>query len=214
MLFPNSCIAALFFAASALTHQTLLNGDVINGVPVITKLDLRHVPSNAITRYYFKAGEAQGTVNYYVPVFVARGTKESLETGKRLSLSSTVHGDEYNGVRVVQRVFADMEHHVKAGKLNGTVIGIPTVNVDGIMHNQRNCMFYYRTYILNFTPINQPPSFLLFRKWIFHQLKPYFPRQRFHRPSPRCNLSPRLCVQYLERHMGKHLQRRRSSRSS
>lgn len=134
------CIAASLFVAAALTQKTLLNGDVVDGVPVITKLDLDQVPSNAITRYYFKAAEAQGTVNYYVPVLVARGTKESLKTGRRLSLSSTVHGDEYNGVRVVQKVFADLEHHVKAGKFNGTIIGIPIVNMNGVMHNQRNCI--------------------------------------------------------------------------
>lgn len=119
--------------------KTNLTGDIVDGIPVITALDLSDVPSNAITRYYFLAGEAQGTINYHVPVFVARGTDSSLHTGRRLSLSSTVHGDEYNGVRVVQKVFGMLEETVKAGKFNGTIIGIPTVNMNGIMHNQRNC---------------------------------------------------------------------------
>lgn len=121
--------------------KTALNGDIVDGVPVITFLDLTDVPSNAITRYQFLAGEAQGAIKYYIPVFVARGNNESLATGRRLSLSSTVHGDEYSGVRVVQNVFAQLEDVVKAGKFNGTVIGIPTINVNGIMHNQRNRMF-------------------------------------------------------------------------
>lgn len=119
--------------------KTKFNGDIVDGVPVITSLDLADVSSNAITRYQFLAGEAQGTINYYIPVFVARGSNESLHTGRRLSLSSTVHGDEYSGVRVVQKVFAQLEDVVKGGKFNGTVIGIPTINVNGIMHNQRNC---------------------------------------------------------------------------
>lgn len=119
--------------------KTILNGDIVDGVPVITSLDLTDVPNNAITRYQFLAGEAQGTIKYYIPVFVARGSNESLHTGRRLSLSSTVHGDEYSGVRVVQNVFAQLEAVVKGGKFNGTVIGIPTINVNGIMHNQRNC---------------------------------------------------------------------------
>lgn len=121
--------------------KTALNGDIVDGVSVITFLDLTDVPSNAITRYQFLAGEAQGAIKYYIPVFVARGNNESLETGRRLSLSSTVHGDEYSGVRVVQNVFAQLEDVVKSGKFNGTVIGIPTINVNGIMHNQRNCTF-------------------------------------------------------------------------
>lgn len=121
--------------------KTVLTGDIVDGVPVITFLDLTDVPSNAITRYQFLAGEAQGGIKYHIPVLVARGNKESLEKGRRLSLSSTVHGDEYSGVRVVQNVFTQLEDVVKTGKFNGTVIGVPTINVNGIMHNQRNCTF-------------------------------------------------------------------------
>lgn len=131
----------------------------MDGVPVITSLDLTDVPSNAITRYLFLAGEAQGAIKYYIPVFVARGSNESLETGRRLSLSSTVHGDEYSGVRVVQNVFAQLEGVVKAGKFNGTVIGIPTINVNGIMHNQRNCMFEKGIFPF-FPPFPPSPTFL------------------------------------------------------
>lgn len=130
----------------------------MDGVPVITSLDLSDVPSNTITRYQFLAGEAQGAIKYHIPVFVARGNNESLETGRRLSLSSTVHGDEYSGVRVVQNVFAQLEDVVKEGKFNGTVIGIPTINVNGIMYNQRNCTFEKRIF---FFP---PPPQIPFRK--------------------------------------------------
>lgn len=132
-------IVAASLLATTVLGKTNLTGDIVDGIPVITALDLADVPVNAITRYYFLAGVAQGTINYHVPVFVARGTNSSLHTGRRLSLSSTVHGDEYNGVRVVQNVFSLLEKPVKEGKFNGTIIGIPTVNMNGIMHNQRNC---------------------------------------------------------------------------
>ena len=135
----SSGVVILASCALIVVGKTQLTGDIVRGIPVITHLDLTDVPHNAITRYYFYAGDAQGTIEYHVPVFVARGTPSSLHTGRRLSLSSTVHGDEYNGVRVVQKVFASLEHTVKSGKFNGTLIGIPTVNMNGIMHNQRNC---------------------------------------------------------------------------
>lgn len=131
--------AVALFAELGLGKKTQFNGDIIQGIPVITKLELDDVPVNSITRYYFLAGEAQGNIKYHVPVFVARGTPESLESGRRLSLSSTVHGDEYNGVRVIQKVFASLEEDVKRGKLNGTIIGVPIINQNGVMHNQRNC---------------------------------------------------------------------------
>lgn len=134
----KALIVAASLLATTVLGKTNLTGDIVDGIPVITALDLADVPVNAITRYYFLAGVAQGTINYHVPVFVARGTNSSLHTGRRLSISSTVHGDEYNGVRVVQNVFGLLEKTVKAGKFNGTIIGIPTVNMNGIMHNQRN----------------------------------------------------------------------------
>lgn len=111
----------------------------LDGISVITSLNLADTPANAITRYWFLAGVAQGTIPYYLPVLVARGSNESLENGKTVSLSSTVHGDELTGIRVVQTVFAELGEYIsKGGKLNGTVVGVPTVNMNGIEHNQRN----------------------------------------------------------------------------
>lgn len=134
-----AALATALFTALGSSEKTQFNGDIVQGIPVITKLELGDVPVNSITRYYFLAGEAQGNIKYHVPVFVARGTPESLKTGRRLSLSSTVHGDECNGVRVIQKVFASLEEDVKDGKLNGTIIGVPVINQNGVMHNQRNC---------------------------------------------------------------------------
>ncbi|KAJ4291961.1 hypothetical protein N0V90_009859 [Kalmusia sp. IMI 367209] len=124
---------ALFACSSAATNFT---GDVLNGVPVISYLDLADVPSQSVSRYYLRVGELNGGLPLHIPVFVARGTPESLESGKKLSLSAAIHGDELNGVRVVQRIFAQLEGQVAT--LNGTVIGIPTVNPMGIYLNQRN----------------------------------------------------------------------------
>lgn len=182
---PLTTALTLLLITPTLTHtqKTTFNGDILNHIPVITHLNLTDVPPNTITKYYFQAGEAQGTITYHIPVFVARGTKESLNTGRRLSLSSTVHGDEYNGVRVVQKVFADLEHRVKAGKFNGTIIGIPTVNMNGVMHNQRNCIYPPASYYIHGsesyakkTPNSK--SLLLLRKWFPHQHEPRLPRRR------------------------------------
>lgn len=93
-------------------------GDILNGVPVIHDLDLARVPARSVTKYYLRAGEVNGGHPVHIPVLVARGTPESLETGKKLSLSATVHGDELNPVRVVQRVFDELRESV--GTLNGT----------------------------------------------------------------------------------------------
>lgn len=93
-------------------------GDVLNGVPVIHDLNLADVPAQKISRYYLRVGELNGGHPVHIPVMVARGTPESLETGQKLSLSAAIHGDELNPVRVVQRIFEQLEDQVAT--LNGT----------------------------------------------------------------------------------------------
>lgn len=106
---------ALFAASGSATNFT---GDVLNGVPVISYLNLSDVPAQSVSRYYLRVGELNGGLPLHIPVFVARGTRESLGSGKKLSLSAAIHGDELNGVRVVQRIFAQLEGQVAS--LNGT----------------------------------------------------------------------------------------------
>jgi hypothetical protein len=60
---------------------------------------------------------------------VAKGAS----SGKRLLLVSGVHGDELNPIRVVQKVFADLD----ATKLSGSVIGIVGPNRPGVEHVTR-----------------------------------------------------------------------------
>jgi hypothetical protein len=93
-------------------------GDVLNGVPVIHDLNLAEVPAQKVSRYYLRVGELNGGHPVHIPVMVARGTSESLQTGQKLSLSAAIHGDELNPVRVVQRIFEQLEGQVAT--LNGT----------------------------------------------------------------------------------------------
>lgn len=106
--------AALAVGASAVNFT----GDVLNGVPVIHDLNLADVPAQAVTKYYLRAGEINGGHPVHIPVMVARGPAETLETGKKLSLSAAIHGDELNPVRVVQRIFEHLQGQVAT--LNGT----------------------------------------------------------------------------------------------
>lgn len=106
---------ALLVGSAAAANFT---GDVLNGVPVIHDLNLADVPAQTVSRYYLRAGELNGGHPVHIPVMVARGTPESLDSGKKLSLSAAIHGDELNGVRVVQRIFEQLKGQVAT--LNGT----------------------------------------------------------------------------------------------
>lgn len=128
----------LVTSVAVASAQTNFTGDTVQGYPVIEYLDLDDVPANTISRYWISAAEAQGGLPYLLPILVARGSESSLDTGRRLSLSASIHGDELNGIPVVQRVFAALGDVVSSGNFNGTVIGIPTVNPSGNILNQRN----------------------------------------------------------------------------
>lgn len=64
-----------------------------------------------------------------VPVVVAHGK----EPGKTLVVSAAIHGDEINGVDVVQKFLT----HVRPRHLRGTVVAVPVVNVFGYLSRSR-----------------------------------------------------------------------------
>lgn len=134
-------ISSILLLASGLATsiaQTNYTGDTLQGYPVTEYLNLADVPANTISRFWITAAQAQGGLPYLLPIFVARGSEASLTTGRRLSLSASIHGDELNGVHVVGRVFNALSEAVTSGSFNGTIIGLPTQNPNGNILNQRN----------------------------------------------------------------------------
>lgn len=113
-------LSAIATTAVLAGHAYALNftGDVVNGVPVIQGLNLADLPPQSVTKYYMRAGDLNGGHPVYIPVMVARGTAESVHTGKKLSVSASIHGDELNPVRAVQRIFDKLQDQVAT--LNGT----------------------------------------------------------------------------------------------
>lgn len=142
LLSLNPLLTLLTLTITTTLAATILTGDIIDTYPVISSLDIRDIPSNKISRYWFYAGTQAGSIPLYLPILVARGTNSSLNTGRKLSLSASLHGDELNGVSVVHRVFRNetFKTAVEEGRFNGTVIGLPTLNPNGNQHSQR--LFY------------------------------------------------------------------------
>jgi predicted deacylase len=117
------------FTAVATQAGTVYTGDTVQGVAVISELDVSDLAPGTIHRFMFQ-GVEMGTGQYwYVPVLVAKGSSD----GKRLLLVSGVHGDELNPVRVVQKVFADLD----PATLSGSVIGVLGPNRPGVEHVTR-----------------------------------------------------------------------------
>lgn len=122
------CIATALLNTAA-QAATVFTGDKVQGLPVISKLDVSDLAPGKTHRFMFQ-GVEMGTGQYwYVPVVVAKGASD----GKRLLLVSGVHGDELNPIGVVQKVFADLD----AAKLSGSVIGIIGSSRPGVEHVTR-----------------------------------------------------------------------------
>ena len=65
----------------------------------------------------------------HIPVLVARGVASSPVFG----ITAAIHGNELNGVRVIQRIFADLD----PAKVNGVIVGCPILNLPGYLNNHR-----------------------------------------------------------------------------
>jgi len=63
------------------------------------------------------------------PVLVINGANP----GPTLCLTGAIHGDELNGIEVIRRVMYD----ISPEELNGTVIGVPIVNLPGFQRGSR-----------------------------------------------------------------------------
>ncbi len=64
-----------------------------------------------------------------MPVHVARGRA----AGPALFVCAAIHGDELNGAEIIRRLL----RHSALGRLRGTLIAVPVVNVHGLVHHSR-----------------------------------------------------------------------------
>jgi len=105
------------------------NNDII---PIITELNIEETPPCSIKKYWLRL-ITDGLGNpVCIPVIVARGKQLEPVVG----ITAAVHGNELNGIPVIQRLFNDMSKE-DLDNLRGTVVGIPVVNVPSFIHRKR-----------------------------------------------------------------------------
>ncbi|QQD22346.1 succinylglutamate desuccinylase [Oceanospirillaceae bacterium ASx5O] len=78
---------------------------------------------------FWSPGQSFASIDTPVPVLVARGQKP----GPVLCLTAALHGDELNGIEMVRRLM----YQLNPRSMNGTVIGVPIVNLDGFRRGSR-----------------------------------------------------------------------------
>jgi len=96
---------------------------------VIQQLDLESVPSSSISRYWLELVEDGMGLPVKLPLIIAKGAG----SGPIVGLTAAVHGNELNGIPVIQRLFEEID----PTKLSGTVVGVPVINVPSYLRKKR-----------------------------------------------------------------------------
>ena len=95
----------------------------------IKEIKLEEVPTGKISRYWLDLVEDGMGLPIRIPLMIAKGNDE----GKIVGITAAVHGNELNGIPVIQRLFKEID----PSNLKGTVIGVPIVNVPSFLRKKR-----------------------------------------------------------------------------
>ncbi len=95
----------------------------------ITQLNIQDTPSGSIGEYWLHLVNNGIGESICLPVMVARG----IHDGPVLGLTAAIHGNELNGIPVIQQLFKELD----VQQLKGTVIGCLATNLPGLLLEQR-----------------------------------------------------------------------------
>ncbi len=100
-----------------------------SGIDVVDKLDVDKVPKGEISRFWLRVVNDGMGEPIQVPIMVARGKVD----GKTVGITAAVHGNELNGIPVIQRLFNEID----VENLEGTIVGVPIINVPSFLRKKR-----------------------------------------------------------------------------
>ncbi|PRQ07857.1 succinylglutamate desuccinylase/aspartoacylase family protein [Enhygromyxa salina] len=96
---------------------------------VVERFEPEELPAGQISRLLLQLAHDGLSRPIELPVLVARGAKP----GPILGLTAALHGNELNGIPVIQRLFERLDPKT----LRGTVVGVIVVNVPGYLNHER-----------------------------------------------------------------------------
>ncbi len=114
--------------------DTVYTGDRVQGVPVISQLDIADLEPGKMHRFMFQGATDGIGQFFYVPVIVAKGA----QPGTKLVFNSGNHGDEVNGIRAVQKIMDGID----PARLSGSVVAVPGTNPNAINRITREWTTY------------------------------------------------------------------------
>jgi predicted deacylase len=106
--------------------------DSNTNIEIIKELNIDEAPKGAITRYWLEIVKDGMGIPVHLPIIVARGKS----TGEVVGLTAAVHGNELNGISVIQRLFKEID----VEELKGTIVGVPIINAPSFLRKKRRFM--------------------------------------------------------------------------
>ena len=101
------------------TSGTTYTGDVIDGKPVVSALDVNDLELGRTHQLYFRGVETPSGQHWHLSVIVARGASP----GRRIVLTSGVHGDEMSSIHTVLTVMNQLD----PAAMSGTVMAVTNI---------------------------------------------------------------------------------------
>lgn len=108
---------------------TVFTGGVIEGKKVVSALDINDLEPGKKHHLYFQGVEMRAGQHWYVSATVARGAKP----GKRVVLTSGVHGDEMSSIHTVLTVMNQLD----PAEMSGTVMAVTDISPPAMEGIQR-----------------------------------------------------------------------------
>ena len=129
---PAAAQASATPSADATTGKpqgTVYTGEIIQGKKVVSALDVNDLTPGQKHFLYFQGVQMHTGPHWYVSVTVARGAKP----GKRVVLTSGVHGDEMSSVHTVLTVMNQLD----PTQMSGTVMAVTDISRPAMESMQR-----------------------------------------------------------------------------
>lgn len=98
-------------------------------IPVVKQLDLEGIPAGSVQRFWLQLVSDGMGMPMNIPVIIAKGVQK----GPVLGLTAAVHGNELNGIPIIQRFLKEID----PTRLRGMVVGIPVVNTPSFFRRKR-----------------------------------------------------------------------------
>ncbi len=96
---------------------------------IITKPRFNELAANTIHKFWVDLVANGIGQDIHIPIIVAKGA----HPGPTLGVTAVVHGNELNGLSVVQRLMSQIETE----ELSGTIVAVPVMNVPSILRHER-----------------------------------------------------------------------------